>query len=91
MGARCLCFAFFFVCLLCFVSYYPVIIFQRAEKTTGDAKKANEERNRRTRHVFAHQPLEYHHYCSQFDVSQCVGNRIYLKSIPDLVNRFSRS
>ena len=32
---------------VCLVSHYQVIIFQRAEKTNGDAKKANEERNLR--------------------------------------------
>ena len=69
-----------FVCACRFVVYcsYQVISFLRAEEHMGE-KKSNDERNRRaSKHLLAHQPLEDQHYCSRFDVWQCLGNKIDL-------------
>ena len=52
------CLLYVRVCLLCFVSYYRVITFQRAEGYLGREKKAEDERNRRASIILPISPLK---------------------------------
>ena len=43
------------------------------------------------KHLLANQPLEDQHYCSWFDVSQCLGNRIDISDTRYSYSCLSRS
>ena len=73
-----LCFVLLSVraCLLGFVCYYQVIIFQRAETINGDANQVADERTRRASIFLPINPLKMAKInSSRFDVSQCLGSR----------------
>ena len=71
------------VCLLCSVSYYQVIIFQRAEKINGNANEVDDERNRRASIFLPISPLKMAKInTSRFDVSKCFGRMKDIKVYP---------
>ena len=90
MPAACvLCFC---ACLSVVYCSYQVIIFQRAEENLGGHTKTNEERNRRASIFLSINPLKMAKiHTSRFDVSQHLGDRIYLQYTRYSYSYLSRS